>query len=78
MADASTTDMRKRLGGSRVASWTRSKQSSPGDAGQVQMTKRSVKRSPPVAMEIKILALEALDSGLSADAVGELVGVGNS
>jgi transposase InsO family protein len=28
-------------------------------------------------MEIKILALEALDSGLSADEVGELVGVGS-
>ncbi len=58
--------------------WKRSKQSSAGDAGQVQKAKRSVKRSPPVAMEIKILALEALDSGLSADAVGELVGVGKS
>ena len=57
--------------------WKRSKQSSAGDAGQVQKTKRSVKRSPPVAMEIKILALEALDSGLAADEVGELVGVGS-
>jgi transposase len=55
--------------------WKRSKRSSVGDAGPVQKTKKSVKHSPPVAMEIKILALEALDSGLSAVEVGELVGV---
>jgi len=48
-----------------------------GDAGQVQKRKRSVKRSPPVAMEVKLLALEALESGLSAQEVGELVGVGS-
>ena len=47
--------------------WKRSKQSSAGDAGQVQKRKKGVKRASPVAMEIKILALEALDSGLSAD-----------
>jgi transposase InsO family protein len=58
--------------------WKRSKSSSASDAGQVQKAKRSVKRSPPVAMEVKILALEALDSGLSAEEVGELVGVGSS
>ena len=62
--------------------WKRRKQASqqapsPGDAGQVQKTKRTVKRSPPVAMEVKVLALEALDAGLSATEVGELVGVGS-
>jgi transposase InsO family protein len=62
--------------------WKRRKQSSEeassaGDAGQVQQAKRTVKRSPPLAMEVKILALEALDSGLSAIEVGELVGVGS-
>ncbi len=61
--------------------WKRRKQSSPsahspGDTGQVQKAKRKIKRSPPLAMEVKILALEALDSGLSAAEVGELVGVG--
>jgi transposase InsO family protein len=50
--------------------------SSSADTGRVQKAKRSVKRSPPVAMEVKILAVEALDSGLSAQEVGELVGVG--
>ncbi len=62
--------------------WKRRKQSSErgptaGDAGQVQKAKRTIKRSPPLAMEVKILALEALDSGLSAIEVGELVGVGS-
>ncbi len=62
--------------------WKRKKQSSDrgssaGDAGQVRKAKRTIKRSPPLAMEVKILALEALDSGLSANEVGELVGVGS-
>ncbi len=58
--------------------WKRRKQSfDQVDAGQVQKAKRTVKRSPPLAMEVKILALEALDSGLSAIEVGELVGVGS-
>jgi hypothetical protein len=51
--------------------------SSAGDAGQVQKAKRSVKRSPPLAMEVRILSLEALESGLSANEIGELVGVGS-
>ncbi len=39
--------------------------SNSGDAGRVQKSKRTIKRSPPLAMEVKILALEALESGLS-------------
>jgi len=50
----------------------------PGDAGQVQKARRTIKRSPPVAMEVKLLAIEALESGLSVGEVGELVGVGSS
>ena len=58
--------------------WKRRKQApSPTDAGRVQKAKKTLKRSPPVAMEVKILALEALDSGLSAIEVSELVGVGS-
>ena len=58
--------------------WSRRKQASPraanrGDKGHVQKAK-TVKRPPPVAMEVKILALEALESGLSAAEVGDLVG----
>jgi transposase InsO family protein len=61
--------------------WTRKKKSSSkatpkGDRGRAQKAKKTVKRSPPVPMEVKILAIEALDSGLSASEVGELVGVG--
>jgi transposase InsO family protein len=63
--------------------WKRKKPSSdegpgPDDAGQAQKAKKKSKRSPPVAMEVKILAIEALESGLSASEVGELVGVGPS
>jgi transposase InsO family protein len=54
-----------------------SKSISRGDRGRAQKAKKSIKRSPPVPMEVKILAIEALDSGLSADEVGELVGVGS-
>jgi len=50
---------------------------SRGDRGRVQKAKKTIKRSPPVAMEVKILAIEALESGLSATEVGELVGVGS-
>jgi len=62
--------------------WTRKKKSSgkpisKRDRGRVQKAKKTVKRSPPVAMEVKILAIEALDSGLSSSEVGELVGVGS-
>ena len=32
-----------------------------GDTGKVQKAKKGVKRSSPVAMEVKVLALEALE-----------------
>ena len=35
---------------------------SAADTGRAQKAKKSVKRSPPVAMEIKVLAVEALES----------------
>jgi transposase InsO family protein len=62
--------------------WKRIKQvsvtaPSAADTGQVQKAKKTVKRCPPVAMEVKVLAVEALESGLSASEVGELVGVGS-
>jgi transposase InsO family protein len=50
----------------------------PADTGQARKTKKSVKRSPPVAMEVKVLALEALEAGLSAQEAGELVGVSSA
>lgn len=59
--------------------WRRVKRDSgqSADTGRAQRTKRSVKRFPPVAMEVKVLAIEALEVGLSAQEVGELVGVGS-
>ena len=33
------------------------------DTGQVRKAKRTIKRSPPVAMEVKLLAIEALEAG---------------
>ena len=45
------------------------------DAGQVQKAKRTVKRSPAVALEVKLLAMEALQSDLSLGDVAEIIGV---
>jgi transposase InsO family protein len=50
----------------------------PADTGRVGKAKKSVKRSPPVAMEVKVLALEAFEAGLSAQEVGELAGVSSA
>jgi transposase InsO family protein len=45
------------------------------EAGQVTKPRKSVKRSPPVALEVKLLAIEALESELSTADVAEIVGV---
>jgi transposase InsO family protein len=50
----------------------------PADTGRVGKAKKRVKRSPPVAMEVKVLALEALEAGLSAQEAGELAGVSSA
>jgi transposase InsO family protein len=47
----------------------------PADTGRAQKRKKTVKRSPPVAMEVKVLSIEALEAGLSAEEVSELAGV---
>jgi len=47
----------------------------PADTGRAQKRKKTVKRSPPVAMEVKVLAIEALEAGLSAEEVSELAEV---
>ena len=47
----------------------------PADAGQAQKGKRSVKRSAPVALEVKLLAIEALESDLPVRHLAEIVGV---
>lgn len=58
--------------------WNRRKKGEsavPVDSGQVRAAKKEIKRSPPVAMEVKVLAIEALESGLSTKDVAEIVGV---
>ena len=44
----------------------------PANSGSAEKGKRTIRRSPPVAMEVKLLALEGLEAGLSADAVDKL------
>jgi len=41
----------------------------PADTGQVQKSKKTIRRAPPVAMEVKVLAIEALTAGLSAESL---------
>jgi transposase len=48
---------------------------SAADAGKVQKRKKVAKGSPPVALEVKLLAIEALDSELTSQDVAEVVGV---
>ncbi len=50
----------------------------PVDTGRAQKAKKTIKRVPPVAMEVKVLAIEALATGLNAEEVGELVGVSST
>ncbi len=62
--------------------WKRSKRrgeaSRPADSGQVQPARASGHRSPPVAMEVKLLAIEALESGAEKRDVASVIGVGSS
>jgi len=62
-----------------MAFWSRGKRQrqvvEPADAGQVQKSRKTVKRSPPVALEVKLVAIEALESGLAAPDIAEVVGV---
>jgi transposase InsO family protein len=53
----------------------RKKAQERADTGRAVKSKKTVKRSPPVAMEVKVLAIEALEAGLSAEEVSELAGV---
>lgn len=60
-----------------MAFWNRSRKGrGSADAGRVRKSRKTVRRAAPVAMEVKLLALEALEAGLSPDEVGELAGVG--
>jgi transposase InsO family protein len=62
--------------------WKRSKRreqaSQPADIGQVQPARKGGRRSSPVAMEVKLLAIEALESGAEKLDVAAVIGVGPS
>ena len=53
-------------------------QAPPADTGQVQKARKSFTRSSPVAMEVKLLAMEALESGMSPQEVGDLLSLSGS
>ena len=63
-----------------MALWKLSKKRAPrpADTGQAQKPKKSVKRSAPVPMEVKVLAIEALDAGMTAPEVGALLNLSDS
>jgi len=50
----------------------------PADTGRVQKPKKTIKRASPVSMEVKLLALEALESGMTAQEVGDLLRLSSS
>ena len=61
--------------------WKRTKRKSeapPPDTGQVQPARTTRRRSPPAALEVKLLAIEALESGADKKDVAEVIGVGPS
>jgi transposase len=50
----------------------------PVETGRVGKTKKTIKRASPLAMEVKLLALEALEGGMSAQEVGDLLSLSAS
>ena len=48
------------------------------DKSPVEKGKKAIKRASPVAMEVKLLALEALEAGLSPQEVGEVLSLSAS
>lgn len=62
-----------------MALWRfKNKGEAPADAGQAQKPRKTIKRSPPVAMEVKVLAIEALEAGMTPQEVGDLLGLSDS
>jgi transposase InsO family protein len=50
----------------------------PADTGRVGKAKKTIKRASPLAMEVKLLAMEALEGGMSAQEVGDLLSLSAS
>lgn len=49
-----------------------------GDTGKAQPAKKAVRRGAPVAFEVKLLAMEALETDLTPQEIGDIVGVSDS
>jgi len=63
-----------------MAFWKRPKRKSqtpPPDTGQVQPARKKRRHSPPVAMEVKLLAIEAIEGGADKKDVATVIGVGS-
>ena len=61
--------------------WKRPKRKSqtpPPDTGQVQPARKTRRRIPPVALEVKLLAIEAIENGADKKDVAEVIGIGKS
>jgi len=61
--------------------WKRPKRKSqtpPSDTGQVQPARKTRRRIPPVALEVKLLAIEAIENGADKKDVAEVIGIGKS
>lgn len=52
----------------------RNKAKELADTGQVQKSWKTVKYSPPVSVEVKVLAIDALEAVLSTEEVRESAG----
>jgi transposase InsO family protein len=50
----------------------------PVETGRVGKTKKTIKRASPLSMEVKLLALGALEGGMSAQEVGDLLSLSAS
>ena len=48
------------------------------DTGQVQAARKTRRRSPPLALEVELLAVEAIENGADKKDVAEVIGIGPS
>ena len=62
-----------------MAFWNRSKrkmQTPANDTGKATPAAKPKRKSPPVALEVKLVAIEAIESGANKKDVAAVVGVG--
>jgi hypothetical protein len=56
----------------------RKRAAAPADTGRGQGPKKTIRRAPPVALEVKLLAMEALEAGMTAPEIGDLLSLSAS